>query len=52
MCNRHPRNGSGVVFAVAWSPDGKTLAIGSQDNSVKMWSAETGEYLNTFAGHS
>ena len=52
MCNRRPRNGSDTVLAVAWSPDGKTLASGSRDNSVKMWSAETGECLNTFDGHS
>jgi len=39
-------------MAVAWSPDGKMLASGSYDSSVKLWSPETGECLNTFDGHS
>ena len=52
MYNRHPRNGSDVVRAVAFSPDGSQLASGSDDYSVKLWSAETGECLKTLAGHS
>ena len=52
MCNRHPRNGSDVVRAVAFSPDGRHLASGSDDCSVKLWSTETRACLDTFAGHS
>ena len=52
MCNRHPRNDSDQVLAVAWSPDAKMLASGSIERSVKLWSAETGECLKTLAGHS
>ena len=52
MCNRNPRNGSDSVRAVAFSPDGRHLASGSNDCSVKLWSAETGECLNTLDGHS
>ena len=40
-----------VVKAIAFSPDGKTLASGSLDNSVKLWDIETGEVATTFAGH-
>ncbi|MBD3887242.1 PD40 domain-containing protein [Phormidium tenue FACHB-886] len=38
------------VLAVAWSPDGKTLASGSQ--TIKLWDAHTGILLNTLQGHN
>lgn len=36
------------VRAVDVSPDGKTIATGSQDGSVRIWNAETGEELKKF----
>ena len=39
------------VLSVAFSPDGKTLASGSQDNTVKLWEVSTGKELRTFSGH-
>ncbi|MDX2040454.1 MAG: WD40 repeat domain-containing protein [Acidobacteriota bacterium] len=41
----------GAVFSLAFSPDGKTLASGSNDNTIKFWNAHTGQLLNTLRGH-
>ena len=43
---------SNYVNCVAYSPDGKMLASGSSDHTVKLWNANTGELLATCAGHS
>ena len=40
------------VSAVAFSPDGKTIATGSDDKTIKMWNLHTGEELDTLKGHS
>src|SRR2546428_3577989 len=40
------------VLSVAFSPDGKTLASGSGDNTVKLWEVSTGTELRTLKGHS
>ncbi|MEP2024664.1 MAG: caspase family protein [Reichenbachiella sp.] len=40
-----------AVRAVAYSPDGKFLATGSRDNSIKLWQLSTGREIRTFLGH-
>ena len=40
------------VYSVSISPDGKTLASGSRDNTIKLWDLETGEESRTLVGHN
>jgi WD40 repeat protein len=35
------------VSSVAWSPDGRQLASGSRDNSIRVWDATTGASVAT-----
>jgi WD40 repeat protein len=43
---------SGYVRSVAFSPDGRLLASGSGDRTVKLWDPATGELRQTLDGHS
>src|SRR5947208_8524880 len=42
----------GRVRSVAFSPDGRLLASGSEDRTIKLWDAATGTNLRTLYGHS
>ncbi|MFM6270296.1 MAG: WD40 repeat domain-containing protein, partial [Dolichospermum sp.] len=43
---------SNWVWSVAYSPDGQTVASGSDDNTIKLWNVNTGNLLQTLKGHS
>ncbi|MHC5718011.1 MAG: WD40 repeat domain-containing protein [Nostoc sp.] len=43
---------SNWVWSVAYSPDGKTLASGSRDETIKLWDVDTGAEKFTLKGHS
>jgi WD40 repeat protein len=42
---RHAREAGGDVWAVAFSPDGKTVATGGMRDGVFLWDAEAGKEL-------
>jgi WD40 repeat protein len=44
--------GRGTVEGVAFSPDGKTLAMASQTGNVHLWDVASGKRLETLKGHS
>jgi WD40 repeat protein len=39
------------VYSVAFSPDGRIVASGSHDNTIRLWDIATGELQHTLAGH-
>jgi WD40 repeat protein len=41
-----------ALYALALSPDGKTLATGSYDQKIKLWNVETGAEIKTLSGHN
>ena len=43
---------SGIMESICYSLDGKYIASGSSDRTVKIWKLETGRELRTLRGHS
>ncbi len=43
---------SDSVNSVAFSPDGKTLASGSYDDTIRLWDANSGEHIQTLTRHT
>ncbi len=42
---------SNKVTSVAFSPDGRILASGSDDHTIKLWDLQTGLQIVTLCGH-
>jgi parallel beta-helix repeat protein len=43
---------TGWVTSVAFSPDGRLLASGSRDTTIKLWDVATGREVRTLSGHT
>lgn len=45
-------NDSATVRSIAFSPDSRLLASGSEDRTIKLWNAASGKKVRTLSGHS
>jgi WD40 repeat protein len=46
-----PHNRITSWFPLAFSPDGRTLAVGYQNGSIGLWDVATGQLKKTLSGH-
>lgn len=47
-----PFDGGGTITAVRFSKDMRTMASGSLDNTIRLWSTNNGEHIMTLSGHT
>ena len=52
VMGRHKTIADSLVTCVTFSPDGSTIATGSDDRTAKLWDAHSLELKKTFNGHT
>uniref|UniRef100_A0A6C0HS42 Anaphase-promoting complex subunit 4 WD40 domain-containing protein n=1 Tax=viral metagenome TaxID=1070528 RepID=A0A6C0HS42_9ZZZZ len=50
--NKYPRYHAGPILSLAWSPDDKIIASGSQDNLIILWNPDDGKFKQKLEGHT
>ena len=40
------------ISCLSFSPDGKTIASGSDDGQMRLWDVDTGKHITTFTGQT
>ena len=50
--NRILKGHTSGVLSVVFSPDGRTLASGSVDDTIRLWNANTDRHIRTLKGHA
>ena len=46
------RLGKGWIYDIAYSPDGRTLASGTDDDTIRLRDGVTGAHIRTLTGHT
>lgn len=46
------RGHEAIIKEIAWSPDGRTLASGSNDGTIRLWNVQSGKLFRILEGHS
>nr|WP_242072301.1 S-layer homology domain-containing protein [Microcoleus sp. FACHB-68] len=41
-----------ILWSIAFSPDGKTVAAGLSNKTIKIWNVQTGAEVSTLTGHT